>query len=366
MDPRTEKMAGVLINYCLAVKPGDWVTIQSPIAGDVMVEACYEAVLTAGGNPTVNMSTDAMQEAYFRLANSEQLEWVSPAQLTTIEQADCAVSIMAPTNTRVLAAADPTKMSRSSKAQEPMMETFMRRTEEGTFRWTVCAYPTPAGAQDAGMSLRDYADFVYGAGLLDQADPAAAWQEQAARQQQLIDFLKDKKTVHITGPGTDLTVGIEGRTWLNDDGKLNFPGGEVFTGPQEDRTEGVIQFNFPGFYYGQEVAGVHLVFERGRVIELSATANEEFLRATLDTDAGARVLGEFSFGTNPGIQTFTRNVLFDEKIGGTLHMALGRAYPESGGKNLSAVHWDMVYNLRNGSEVTVDGQLFSRNGEFQI
>jgi aminopeptidase len=242
----------------------------------------------------------------------------------------------------------------------------MRRSADGSLRWTGTQYPTQAAAQDAGMSLRQYEDFVYGAGLLADPDPVAAWNALGARQQRIADWLREKEMVHITGPGIDLRVGIAGRTWLNDQGKRNFPGGEIYTGPIEDLTEGTIEFNTPGFYLGREVAGVKLRFERGRVVDACASAGEPFLIKVLDMDPGARVLGEFAFGLNRGIQMLTKNVLFDEKIGGTIHMALGRAYPESGGTNISAVHWDMVYDLREGAEVTVDGQPFSRAGEILI
>jgi len=192
------------------------------------------------------------------------------------------------------------------------------------------------------------------------------WKAQGQSQQRLIDWLADKSEVHITGPGTDLRVGIEGRTWINCDGKNNFPDGEVFTGPREDATDGTIEFTFPAYYGGREIPKPRLVFRAGRVVDAGAAAEEEFLQQTLDTDEGARVLGEFAFGTNAGIQRFTKNTLFDEKIGGTLHMALGRAYPESGGTNASAVHWDMVFDLRKDCEVHVDGKLFSKNGEFCV
>jgi aminopeptidase len=182
----------------------------------------------------------------------------------------------------------------------------------------------------------------------------------------LIEWLADKETVRITGPGTDLTVSVAGRTWINDLGHENFPGGEIFTGPVESATEGVIQFTFPAFLGGREVSGVRLVFREGAVVEAGASSDEAYLHQMLELDDGARRLGEFAFGSNYGIQRFTKNTLFDEKIGGTLHMALGRSYPETGGTNMSALHWDMVFDLRQGCEVTVDGQLFSRNGEFQI
>ncbi|HZU12485.1 MAG TPA: aminopeptidase [Chloroflexota bacterium] len=366
MDPRVEKLASVLVNYCVGVRPNDWVVIQSEVLGEPLVNAVVAEVLKAGGNPTPILFSDEIRETTFRCANDDQLKFIDPLLRTAIEQMDVSIAILAPRNTRSLAAVDPGKMALQANAMEPLMGTYMQRSAEGTLRWTGTAYPTPAGAQDASMSLREYEDFVYGAGLLDQPDPVAAWQEVRDRQQRIADWLADKKTVHITGPGTDLTVGIAGRTWINDDGHANFPGGEVFTGPIEDQTEGTIQFNYPGYYQGREVTGVRLVFEGGRIVEASATSDEDYLREMLDTDEGARCLGEFAFGLNAGIQRFTKNVLFDEKIGGTCHMAIGRAYPETGGRNISAIHWDMVYDLRQGGEVTVDGQLFSRDGQIEI
>lgn len=366
MDPRVEKMASVLVNYCVGVQPNDLVIIQSFVLGVPMVDACYRAVLQAGGHPVAYLIADEFHESLIRYGSDDQLAYIDPMTRVLVDAVDCQIGIMAPSNTRATAGLDPDRLAINAKASEPLMETFMRRTAEKSLRWTGAAYPTNAGAQDAGMSLRQYEDFVYGAGLLDEPDPVAAWQAQGERQQRLADWLADKSEVHITGPGTDLTVGIGGRTWLNDDGHLNFPGGEIYTGPVEDATEGTIQFSYPGYLAGREVGGIRLVFKAGKVVEASATSDEAFLVSMLDMDEGARTLGEFAFGLNPGIQKFTKNTLFDEKIGGTLHMALGRAYPESGGQNVSALHWDIVYDLRGGAEVTVDGQLFSRNGEIQM
>jgi len=366
VDPRTQRMAEVLVNYSVNIQPGDWVVIQTPILGEPLAQACVEAVLKAGGKPTVLFSSDDIQETMVRHGSEEQLAFVSPISTLMVEQVDARISLLAPRNTKTMTGVDPAKMAIISRANEPIMETFMRRSASDELRWTIAAYPTYAAAQDANMSLSTYQDFVYGAGLLHEDDPVAAWKRMGERQQKLIDWISDKKTVHISGPGTDLTVSVEGRTWLNDEGTKNFPGGEIFTGPVEDSAEGEIQFSFPAFYGGREVQSVRLRFQAGRVVEASAASDEAYLLEMLDLDEGARRLGEFAFGTNLGIQQFTKNVLFDEKMGGTLHMALGRSYPETGATNLSALHWDMVYNLRQGSEVTVDGQLFSQNGEFRV
>jgi aminopeptidase len=301
-----------------------------------------------------------------REANDSQLRFISPAVRTIIEEADVSIGILAPSNTRSLAGLDPSRIALQSKAMEPLLETYLRRAANGALRWTAAQYPTQASAQDAGMSLRDYEDFVYSAGLLDQPDPVQAWRSLGERQQRLIDYFKDKSAIRISGPGTDLRLSVAGRTWINDRGNENFPGGEVFTGPVEDSVEGIIEFSYPAYFQAREVTGVRLAFERGVVVDAGAKSGADFLREMLDMDEGARRLGEFAFGTNPGIQTFTKNVLFDEKIGGTLHMALGRAYPETGGTNVSGLHWDMVYNLREGAEVRVDEEIFSRNGELCI
>ena len=365
MDPRTRKMADVLVNYCVGVKPGEWVMVQGGYLGIPLATECVRAILQAGGHPTTRLGAEEIREALFLYGSDEQVGYIDPAAQVTSDQVDVTIGIIAPENTRAAAGIDPAKLAAQGKAMEPLMETMMRRTADGSLRWTGCAYPTQAGAQDAGMSLREYEDFVYGAGLINEDDPVAAWKAQGERQQRIADWLGGKSEVHITGPDTDLKVGIEGRTWLNDDGHLNFPGGEVFTGPVETATEGTIQFTFPGFYQGREVGGIRLQFKGGRVVDASATSDEAFLTQMLDMDEGARVLGEFAIGLNPGIQRFTKNTLFDEKIGGTLHMALGRSYPETGGKNVSALHWDMVFDLKE-AEVTVDGELFSRNGEFCV
>lgn len=366
MDPRIERMASVLANYCVGVQPRQWVTINTTTLGEPLAEATQRAVLAAGGYPTVMLGSERIETNYVQYANDDQLAYISPMAKVTSDQVAARIAILAPANTRASASLDPAKLARRAKAMEPLGETSMRRTEEGTLAWTVAQFPTEAAAQDASMSLEEYADFVYGACLIEQDDPAEAWRGLVEKQQALIDWLAGAKTVHISGPDTDLSVGIEGRTWINDDGKFNFPGGEIFTGPVEDQTEGTIAFSFPAYLRGREVTGVRLVFEKGKVVQATASSGQDFLDQMLNMDEGARRLGEFAFGTNYGVQRFTKNTLFDEKMGGTLHMALGRAYPQSGGVNVSALHWDMVYDLRQGGEVTVDGRPFSKDGQFLV
>lgn len=365
MDPRAEKMATVLVEYCLAVQPGEWVAVMTETPGEPLAVACAGAILKAGGHPTTHLGSDHLQEVLLREGSDEQLAFIPPTSRTIYEQADRLILIRAPRNSRTLSGVDPGRIAVQNKAMEPLRETYMRRFIDA-YRLVISEFPTYANAQDAGMSLRDYEEFVYGAALLSDPDPKAAWQRLGERQQRLVEWLRDKSEIHITGPGTDLRVQVAGRTWVNDDGHLNFPGGEVFTGPHEDGTEGTVTFNAPGYYSGREVTGIRLRYEAGKVVDASASSDEVFLLQMLDQDDGARRLGEFAFGTNPNIQKITKNTLFDEKIGGTLHMALGRSIPQTKGTNVSSIHWDMVYDLRQESEVRVDGQLFSRNGEFQV
>ena len=242
----------------------------------------------------------------------------------------------------------------------------MRRTAEGSFLWGLTLYPTDAYAMDAELATDEFADFVMDACKLNEPELVAAWRAQSTEQARLIDWLAGKRHVHLRADGTDLRLSVEGRRWINADGARNFPDGEVSTGPVEDSVEGTITFSFPIVTQGQEVHGIRLGFDAGRVVHASAARNERFLLDTLDTDEGARRLGEFAFGTNVGIQRFSKNILFDEKIGGTVHLAVGAGYPDTGSTNHSAVHWDMICDLRHRVEVDVDGRPFLRDGRFVV
>ena len=365
-DPRIRKMADVLVNYSTGVKPGQWVVIQGTLLAEPLMTECFRSVLAAGGNPTTVFNSPSVREILLREGADEQLQFVPPSVKIMFEQMDAYIAITAPANTQALSSVNPHRMVLEQQAAGTILETYMRRSVEGELVWTGTAHPTDAAAQDAGMSLTEYQNFIYNASLLSEPDPVAAWEAMGKRQDMLVQWLSPRSEVHVTAPGTDLIVNVGGRTWVNDDGHKNFPGGEVFTGPVEDSAQGQISFTYPGFYSGKEVSGVRLKFDRGVVVDASAETNEAFLHEMLDVDEGARRVGEFAFGTNTGITRFTRSVLFDEKIGGTLHMALGASIPETAGVNKSAIHWDMVTDLRGGGQVTVDGALFSKNGEFQI
>jgi len=284
-----------------------------------------------------------------------------------METYDVRISIIADANTKALTRVDPAKLVLRDRAWSDLMKVFMKRAASGELRWVLAPFPTNAFAQDAEMSLEEYEDFVYGACLPDPVNPVKYWQDFSRTQQRIVDWLNNgRSAVHVTGPDVDLKLKVDGRKWKNSDGRFNMPDGEVFTGPVEESVEGHVRFSYPTIEQGREVTGVHLWFEHGRVVKATADKNEDFLLKTIDTDAGARSVGEFAIGTNEGITRFTRQILFDEKINGSFHMALGASYPETGGKNESAIHWDMICDLRRGGEVRVDGTLVYREGRFVI
>lgn len=364
-DPRLTKLADVLVNYSVGVQPGNLVKLSgTPVTRPLLVEL-YRAVIRAGGNPYVVMTPDECAEIRLAEGSDEQLLFESPIAQYEAETLDATISLWGEDNTKALSRTVPARQALVSQARRKYLKTFMQRASEGKLRWCGTQYPCHAAAQDAEMSLAHYADFVFRAGLLHLDDPAAAWRKISERQQRVVDYLNGKSEIRFVTPqGTDLRLGIAGRTWINCDGHENFPDGEVFTGPIEDATEGVVCYSFPAVHGGREAEGIRLEFKAGKVVEASATKGEEFLLAMLDQDAGARVLGEIAIGTNYSITQYSKNTLFDEKIGGTFHAALGAAYPESGGKNESGLHWDMVCDLRQGGQIFVDGELISENGRF--
>jgi aminopeptidase len=365
-DQRADALARILVRYSTRVATGDTCVIQSTTAAEPLVQAVYEEVLRAGGLPIMQLATDGATAAFYDLASEEQLDWIPPTARWAAEEADVRIAIMADANARELSLVDPSRQARSQKARKPLMEAAMRRAAAGEHRWAVTLFPTHAYASEAGMSLSRYEDFYYAACLVDDPDPVTAWQRQADDVRRLAEWMDGKQEVRITAPGTALTLNVAGRTFIPCYGEHNMPDGELFTGPVEDSAEGEVAFSFPATFGGREVAGVRLRFEAGRIVDAAAERGEEFLIETLDTDPGARRLGELGIGTNYGIATGTKEILLDEKIGGTVHMAIGMSYPETGGKNESAVHWDMVCDLREGGSILVDGAELQRDGRFQV
>lgn len=365
-DVRLERLANVLVNYSTEVKPGQWVGILGDVLALPALREVYKEVIKAGGNPTLFINDGYMERYFLREANDEQIRWLDPAQTLYYEQADVYIRIGASGNTRALTSIPGKRMQKVQAARSSWLDSRLDRAARGEMNWVGTLYPTEASAQEASMSLEEYESFVYGATFCDRDNPVAAWKELSAMQQKKVDWLAGKQQVKLQGPNVDLELSIAGRTFINSDGHKNMPSGEIFTGPVEDSVNGWMRFDYPSIVGGRAVKGIELKFEQGKVVQASAEENDDLLQAQLDTDAGARYLGEFAIGTNFGINRFTGSILFDEKIGGTVHVAIGRGYKETGSQNESAVHWDMICDMRNDSEIHVDGELFYKNGEFTV
>lgn len=365
-DPRIEKHAQLLVHYCLQVRPGQNVIIRGSSLGLPLINAVYREILQAGAHPDLMWVEESLSEILLKQGNDAQLQFIPPAMQLAYESCDGIISVSAPANTRALSRVQPERYNLRRTATGELSNLIMRRAAEEGLPWVGTIHPTEANAQEADMSLHDYADFVYGACFVNHDDPQAQWQVLSERQQRLIDWLAGKEEVVVQGPYVDLRLSIAGRSWVNSNGRKNMPSGEIFTGPVEESVQGWVKFSYPAIYAGREVEGIELRFADGRVVAASAQKNEAFLLNTLDTDAGARYLGEFAIGTNNGIKQFTKSILFDEKIGGTIHMAVGNGYPETGSKNKSAIHWDMICDMRDGGKIWVDGDLFYEAGRFLV
>jgi aminopeptidase len=363
-DPRLERLASILVTYSLEVRERELVLLEGTSLAMPLIRELYRQILRAGAHPLPRVGIDGVAEAKLALGSEEQLDWVSPAAREDVEAADARILVLGAFNTRALSGLDPVRQARAKKARGPLLTRMLERSAAGDFRWVVTAYPTNAAAQEANMSLDDYTDFVFAAALLDRDDPALAWRQLGERLRRLGEWLGERRELRIVGEGTDLTMSVEGRTWIPCDGTKNFPDGELFTGPVEESVEGEIRFTYPAVFHHRVVEDVRLRFREGVVVDATAARGGAFLEEMLALDEGARRVGEFSFGLNDAVQVFTGEALFDEKIGGTVHLALGESYPESGGANRSALHWDMVCDLRRGGEVYADGQLVYRDGRF--
>jgi aminopeptidase len=345
------------------------VLINATPAAESLVAEVYREVLRAGGHPVPRISLPALTRIALAEGNDDQLAWINPADRLLMEQAGATLAISSETNTRNLANADPNRQAVARRAARELMQIRSERSVADEIRWCLTLFPTEAYAQDAGLSLADFEEFVYEACFLNSEDPAERWREVGRQQQFYVDWLRDKQQVHVVGPDTDLRLSIAGRIFRNSDGKRNFPSGEFFTSPLEDSAEGTIRFTIPSVVGGHQVQDIRLRFEHGKVVEASAAQGQDYLVQSLDLDEGSRNVGEFAFGNNFGIQRGIQSILFDEKIGGTIHMALGNSYAECGGKNVSALHWDMICDLRaaaGGGEVYVDGTLVLKDGRLVL
>jgi len=353
-DPRVDRLAEILVQHSTKVQPGELVAIMGSAVAKPLMLACYRKVLEAGAHPRLSVAFDETQEFLLKHGNDAQLDYLDPVRMFEANTIQAAIRLRAPENTRLLSNTDPAKLGKTMIASRPWFNQIIEHV-----RWVLCDYPTPALAQDAGMSLADYEAFLFSATNVDWARMERELERVGARLQQGAE-------VRIVGPDTDLTLHVGGRSWKPAAGEHNMPDGEIFTAPREDSVNGHIRYEFPAIYQGREVEGIRLTFERGQIVEATAQRGEAFLASVLDTDAGARRLGELGIGTNYAIQQHTKNILFDEKMGGTVHLAVGRAYAFTGGTNESAIHWDMIKDLRQDGAIYLDGELIQKNGKMLI
>ena len=373
-DQRIKNLARTLVNYCVEVREKDIVgIIAQPLATPLIQEVVRE-VLRGGGYPYLlpykvplpTLGYEGLDKIFFEEANDDQLKHLNRYWEILNNDFDVRIFIQSEFSTQSIKDIDPERLKIHKMANKPINDTYFERMSTGDLRRVSTLFPTQAYADDAGMSLNDFEDYVYSVTFSDTDDPVGEWKKMREEQQHLVDWLKGKKTVQVRGPHADLSLSIEGRTFINSDGKQNMPSGEIFTGPVEDSVNGWVRFTHPCILTGKEVNGVELHFEDGKVVKASAEKNEDFLLSRLDMDQGSRYLGEFAIGTNYKINRFIKKILFDEKIGGTIHMALGQGYPITGSLNKSAIHWDMICDMRDGGQILVDGELFYDSGEFKI
>jgi aminopeptidase len=358
-----QKLADLVVRYSLAIQAGDRLIVESSPVAEPLIAEVYRAAVRAGAHVHTMLSLDSLRKIRIEEGSDDQIALIQPWEYEQIENQNKILSILSASNVRLMTQVSPERIAKYNVAGAALGERFMARSAAGDLDWCVALYPTNAYAQEAGMALRAYEAFVYDACLLNAPDPVEAWRAVHAAQENIRARLMTHREIHIVAPGTDVTYNVAGRTWISASGQRNLPDGEVFTSPLEDSVEGVVTFSYPAYYQGQGVSGVRLTFARGKVVAAQADQGADFLNQMLETDAGARTLGEVAFGLNYGIQRFTRNILFDEKIGGTMHMAIGASYPETGGVNISAIHWDFICDLHQG-QVFADGTLIYEDGHF--
>lgn len=354
------RWADLLVDYCLRVAAGETILIGSEWGAWRLIEACYRAVVLRGAHPLVRLDLPGLNEFFLKHATTEQLAFVPPTALFEAQSVDGRIRISAESDTKSMSRVDPARQAAQDRTFDPVRRAARQK------RWVLTQFPTAAYATDAKMSQEAYEQYVAAAMFLDQPDPVAAWKALGERQAGLVEFMSSVKTIRLEAEGTDLTLSVGGRTWINSDGRRNMPSGEIFTGPVEDSPSGKLRSGFPVCRGGRELVGIELEFEGGRAVAARAEQGEEYLRSMLDLDAGARRLGELGIGLNYGIDRFTGSILYDEKIGGTVHLALGQSYPETGGVNESALHWDLIIDTRTAGRLVADDRTVMENGKWLV
>lgn len=366
VDNRITKFAKVLVNYSLKIKKGDLLFINAAAVSEPLIKEVYKETILAGGNPFVSAGTEGLDEMMLKLGSDEQISYISPMERAVFDHANAMLTIMGVHNTKALSNVDPEKQSLRSKSRHELFVKMLQKMGTKEFNWCGTQFPTHSAAMDANMSLSEYEEFLFEACHLNSEDPVAEWKKVHDDQERLVQILNTKKHLEFKSKDTHLTMDVEDRKWINCDGQVNFPDGEIFTGPIENSVNGQIRFSYPAIHMGNEVEDVILTFKDGKVVNATAKKGEEFLKRMLDTDEGAKIVGEIAIGTNYEIPKFTKNILFDEKLGGTIHLAVGASIPESGGKNVSGIHWDMICDMKDGGEIYADGELIYKDGRFVI
>ena len=362
-----EKLAELVVKYAIKVQKGDLVQMRSPANAEELIREIYRQIIIAGGHVIKqDYSLPGMSEIFYKYATEEQIKYIDPFAMDLAKRVTKSVSIYSSYNTKALTNIAPEKRVMTSEAHKEISKVFFSRSAKGELDWTLCPYPCLALAQEANMGINEYKEFVYKALALDKKDPIAHWKNIEEEQEKIIAILDKGKEMRIVGEDTDITFGIDGRKWINCCGTINLPDGEVFTAPEEDNVNGTIRFTYPGIYMGQEIENIWLKFKDGKVVDYNATKGKELLKQILDLE-NANILGELAVGTNYGIQRFTKNMLFDEKMGGTVHLALGMGYPQSGSKNNSSIHWDILKDMKSkDSIIYLDGKEIYKVGKWLI
>ena len=361
-----QKLAQILVDHSTAVKPGDRVAIETSTNASELVSHIYELVLQRGGHPHVLLNLPEQDRIFFKYANDDQLAYTPAFQRLVTEQFEIYIRVRADIDPRALSDVPAQKQSLRQKGMAQVRNMMIKRGGDKSLRWVLTQFPTEGYAKEAGMSLEEYTDFLLSACHADEItlDPVAHWENIRIQQTRMIDSIEGHNDIKLLGPNVELSLSVKGRKFNNSFGKHNLPDGEIYTGPVEDSVNGWVRFTYPAIYQGQVVEGVELKFEKGRVVSAKAQVGEQLLMAMVESDEGSHYLGEFAIGTNTEINRFTRNILFDEKLGGTFHIALGAGYPETGSQNTSTIHWDMICDMRKDSEISADGAVIYRDGKF--
>ena len=364
MDALLTKYAQLLVQYCLDIQEGDRLFIRTSTLAEPLLREVYREAIRAGARTIeYDMSFQGRGRSLIQEAADWQLDQVSPFYELAMREFETYLYIRAPFNLRESQNNDPEKAKRLQAAHRPITQTYFERTGSGAMRRSLCQFPTNAAAQEAGMALEEYQDFVFKACHLYADDPKSEWLRVREQQQKIVDLLNARQTVRYVGDGIDLTFSTKGRTWINSDGRTNMPSGEVYTSPVEDSVNGVVHFSYPAIYMGHEVEGVTLWAKDGYIERWEAKRGQAFLDRIFAME-GTRRFGEAAIGTNYHIDRFTKNILFDEKIGGTIHLAIGQSYLQAGGRNQSSVHWDMIADMKSNGEIYADGEKIYEAGNF--